>query len=281
MHASVLGAVSGAGPADAAGEAAGGQADRADGLRGAADDGLGALAEHHHRPARWPATRSSLASGFTATGWPTASQHRQVAGTVAVGPALVEVEALPAGEFLDGLHLAGAVAERAGQLAGVHAVDDRAAGADAGGHAQRLGQRLDQLDRRGGDDVRGAAGVAVLLEQAHRLRAHLGHQLRHDVGVERDEVVEAHALHRAEDAVAHAFRGLVAGARELERHRPGRVAHELVRGHQLAAPGSDAEHERAGATDQRAVEVEERGARTGGVDGQVGHGHRCVVSGEW
>ena len=54
-------------------------------------------------------------------------EHRQVAGRVAVRVALAEVEPLPAGELVHRLDLALAVAERAGEVARVHAVDDLAA----------------------------------------------------------------------------------------------------------------------------------------------------------
>ena len=125
------------------------------------------------------AWRASRPSGLTATGWPTACEHRQVARRVAVGVALGEVEPVPAGDLLASPStLPGAVAERAGELAGVDAVDDRAARADARGHAERLGERLDDLDRRRRHDVGVAAGVAVQVEQAAGLRADLGQQLR-------------------------------------------------------------------------------------------------------
>ena len=104
-------------------------------------------------------------------------------------------------------------------------------------------------------------GVAVPIDQRLCLGPDLGEQLRHDLGVERDEIVDTNALDRTEDAIAHPVGGVVAGAGEPERDRADRVLAELAGRHQAGAPRGDAQHERARPTDEGAVEIEERRAR--------------------
>jgi hypothetical protein len=57
-------------------------------------------------------------------------EHREIARRIAVGVALGQVVALPVGDLAHGLHLALAVAEGSIEFAGVHTVDDAAAGTD-------------------------------------------------------------------------------------------------------------------------------------------------------
>ena len=130
-------------------------------------------------------------------------QHREVAGGVAVGPAALEVEVLFGGELLDGLHLARPVAERPVEIAGVDAIHDAALRADAGGHPQRLGERFHEFDGRRRHDVGGSSGLAMLFDEPHGLGAHALHELRHDVGVQRHEIVDSHPADGAENAVAY------------------------------------------------------------------------------
>ena len=110
-----------------------------------------------------------------------------------------------------------------------------AAGADATGHAERVGERFDDLVRRGRHDVRRPSAVAVEVEQAAGLGADLAEQRREHALVELDEVVLALALHEAEHAVADLVGGAVAGAAQLEQDRADRVAHELLGGDEPGA----------------------------------------------
>src|SRR4029078_8863033 len=104
--------------------------------------------------------------------------------------------------------------------------------------------------------------MPMAVDQGLRLRPYLGDQLRHDLYVERDEFLDPYALHRTEDPVADARGGAVAGPAVPERHRADGVLAELPRRHQPRTPRGNAEHQRAGAADERAVEVEERRARS-------------------
>ena len=92
------------------------------------------------------------------------------------------------------------------------------------------------------------------------LGTHLGQQLRHDLGVERHEIVDPDALDGTEDSVADAVGRVVAGAAESERDGSDGVSAELAGRHEPGAPCCDAQHEGARTADKGAVEIEERGA---------------------
>ena len=79
--------------------------------------------------------------------------------------------------------------------------------------------------RRRRHDVGGPPGVAVPVDQRLRLGPDLVEQLRDDLGVEGDEVVDAHALDGAEDAIAHTASTVSSLApRNLKRDGTDRVA---------------------------------------------------------
>src|SRR5215207_9185751 len=117
-------------------ERAGSEGRRCGAGDGAADHGLGALAEDHDRPTVGAGVTLELGVGVDRHRMPNRLEHRQVTGRVAVGVALVEIESLPPGEGGDRVDLALAVAERSVELAGVHAVDHLAPGADGARHAE-------------------------------------------------------------------------------------------------------------------------------------------------
>ena len=76
-----------------------------------------------------------------------------------------------------------------------------------------VGERLDDLVRRGRHDVGRPPGVAVEVEQPARLGTDLAEQGRQHALVEGDEVVLALALDEAEHAVADLVGGAVAARR--------------------------------------------------------------------
>src|SRR3954447_26314923 len=244
------------------GETGDSNADGPDCLRGAPHHHLRALAEHHDRPPVVVGDAFKFRVGIHRDGMTNGFEHRQITGRVAVGVALGEVQVLPSRQVAHRLDLSRPVAERAGKIAGVDAIEDLADGADAGRHAERLGQWLDELDRRCRDDVGRPAGVPVSIDQCLRFGPNLGNQLRHDLDVERDEILDAHAFDGPEDPVTDARRLAVAGAAVTEGDGAGRVFAELSRWYQSGTPRRHTEHERAGAADERAVEVEEGRARS-------------------
>ena len=105
--------------------------------------------------------------------------------------------------------------------------------------------------------------MPMTVDECLSLGADLVEQLRHDVDVERDEIVDADALDGTEDAITDSVGRVVAGTAEAEGDRADGVLAELGRRHQTGAPRGDAQHERARPADERAIEIEERGARPG------------------
>ncbi len=104
-------------------------------------------------------------------------------------------------------------------------------------------------------------------------------QLRDDVGVQRDQVVVGDALRprRGSDRGRRDGRVVAGAARTGTSIAPTASLANCRFGDQPGAPCGDAEHERARAADQRAVEIEERGARAAGRDvGVLGHRILCV-----
>ena len=99
----------------------------------------GPAAEDHDRPAPLGRGRSQAGVRVDRDRVPHGLEHGQVAGRVAVGVAAGQVVALPVRDLRDGVHLARAVAERPGQLAGVDPVLDDRPGAEPGRHPERSG----------------------------------------------------------------------------------------------------------------------------------------------
>ena len=190
-------------------------------------------------------------------------QHRQVARRVAVGVALAEVEPVPAGDLLDRLDLARGRSRTA-----------RRARRCTRRRRPRCGCRCPPSSRAPGRAARrsppapptrcrccarpGGAGRAAAAPRGGSCRAAWAAPRRSRF----DEVVLAQPGDRPEDPVAHRVGRVVAGAEQLEVHGPCGIAHELRRRHQPGRPRRRGHHEHRRAGDQRAVEVEERRART-------------------
>ena len=170
------------------------------------------------------------------------------------------------GELPDRLRLALAVGERAAGAAGVDAVDDLRARADAAVEAEDVGEQLGHLLRRRGDDVDAAAGVLVVVGDGEHLRI----QARQDAARGRAGARRCRSRTRRPAIIAPTrSRTLSVAAsvepREAEAQVHPRVAREPAPADQPDAPRRAGPVEPRRARHERAVEVEEGRPRRGGL----------------
>ena len=184
-------------------------------------------------------------------------EERQVGVAVGVGGRCGQVESLLLRELADrgGLSFAVCAAERA---SGVDAVDDLAGRADRAVEAELARELLDDLLQRCRDDVDGLAALAVALDELERLPIDEGLQNRlHCGGHEVAKVVDAEPLQHHQAVLRRLAHRLGARAARGEEQLPGGGLGELAAPDDAVLAERAGERERARASQQRAVEVEE------------------------
>ncbi len=227
------------------------------------------------RQLRSAAIARSFRSGFTATGWPTASRN---------GTSLAESEyavdsarSMPssAGERRERVCLRPAV-EAPGEPARVAAVDDLGRRSETAVEAELGDERVDDLLERRRDDERLLAALSVSRDEVERVAVDVRleggvHGLGDDLAHHRDRK-SLQERHRALGRLPDTGRARpVADEDELREHR----LRPVPAPEEPSPMEGGCERQRAGARDQRPVEVEERGARHAS-DGRC---HEIAVSG--